>query len=510
MDVVWTLVHTSMPPFHCLQKCAMLQSAGKHAAYIKKWEAMSWSGRVVSSLTGFRKLWISVGLCTLALCAGLWGFAALSSLKKQPPQRETVAKRFNVEVFDVDCTNMQETVVGYGTARSDREVILSAQIGGEVVEEHPRLKVGEAVQAAGVAQDSAGRSQPFAGDVLVKIDPEQYRQKLLQAESRLNEDEADRRLLEQQEQNTARHLDRAREDFRLYEEEVARIEALRKQKIKADSDLTAARLELQRYKESLVTLENERKLFPIRHEQLDRKVAAHQSEVNLLSRDLEHTVVRPPFSGILSEVMVELGQHVRPGDALVKLIDVSVVEIPISLPLGDYAKVAGKLARGEKPRADLAENETAPARWTGHVVRVAPQADQLTRTVKAFVQVENSQQAVPLLPGTFVYARIEGPLLKQVFVVPRDCIVNGKVFLASQGRAEVREVEIGETLHAFAVISQGLRTSDQVVMTNLDILYDSANVRIQAHRNLKQELRHRNPWGQESLAKTTIERSGTP
>lgn len=467
---------------------------------------MSWSGRVVSTLARFRKVLITIGLSTFILSAGLWVFAALSSQKKQPPQRESVAKRFNVEVFDVECSDMRETVVGYGTARSDREVILSAQIAGEVIEEHPRLKVGEAVQAAGVAQDSAGRSQPLTGDVLVKIDPEQYRQKLLQAESRLNEDEADRRLLEQQEQNTARHLDRAREDFRLYEEEVVRIEALRKQKIKADSDLTAARLELQRYKEALVTLENERKLFPIRHEQLDRKVAAHQSEVSLLSRDLEHTVVRPPFSGILSEVMVELGQQVRPGDALVKLIDVAIVEIPVSLPLGDYAKVAGKLARGEKPRADLAENETAPARWTGHVVRVAPQADQLTRTVKAFVQVENSQQPVPLLPGTFVYARIEGPLLKQVFVIPRDCIVNGKVFLAGQDRAQQRDIEVRETLHAFAVIRNGLRAGDQVIMTNLDILYDSAAIRIQGRRNLKQEMRQRNPWGQESLAKITAEK----
>ena len=449
---------------------------------------------VVADRSRFRKPAISALLCVVVLGSGLWGFGALASLKQQPPRRETVAKVFNVEVFDVERTELQETVVGYGTAIADREVIVSAQVEGEIVELHPRLHVGESMTAAGIVRDAAGRSQPFPGDLLLKIDPESFQQKLSQAESRLAEDKADRRLLEQQALNTARHLEKANEDYRLYAEEVSRIDALRRQKIKADSDLTAARLELQRYREAQITLENERVLYAIRHEQLDRRIAVHELDISLLKRDLEHTVVRPPFAGTLSETMVDLGQHVRVGDPLVKLIDVGLVDVPVSLPLGDYAKIAAQLGLGKQPPVELAEHETGAARWLGHVVRVAPQADPLTRTVKVFVRVENAQQPVPLLPGTFVHARITGPLLKDVLVIPRDCLVDRHVFVVRDGHAVQQDVEVQETVRAFAVIRAGLAPGDRVIMTNLDLLHESASVREQSRRNLQQEIQQRNPW----------------
>lgn len=461
---------------------------------------MSWATQASSNFDQFRRPILTVLLSCGAILAGLWGFDALSSLKAPPLENEPVAKVYNVEVFDVQRADLPETLVGYGTARSDREVVLSAQVAGEVIEVHPRMKVGEEVQAAGVTQDEAGRSQRHTGDVLLRINADPYQQKLEQAESKLQEDAVQRDLLEQQEQNNVRQLERAKTDIQLYEEQVDRVAKLRKQNIGAESDLTTAKLELQRYKEALIAAENEHKLFPIRKQQVERWLAMHVNDRELVRLDIAHTEVCPPFSGVLSEALVELGQHVRVGDALMKLMDLALVEVPVSLPLHGYAKLAAKVKGGDRPRVSLAENETAAERWFGHVVRVAPQADQLTRTVKVFVRVENALQSVPLLPGTFVYARIEGPVLKDAIALPRDCIVNGKVFVAEKGQVVHRPIEVRENLQSFAVIAGGLQPGDQVILTNLDVLYAAAKVRIQGRRTLEQELKQRNPWGREALA----------
>jgi RND family efflux transporter MFP subunit len=199
-------------------------------------------------------------------------------------------------------------------------------------------------------------------------------------------------------------------------------------------------------------------------------------------------VVRPPFSGVISEKFVELGQHVQPGEPLVRITDVSVVEVPLALPLRDYSKIADTLRTGERPTVQLAVNETEAARWTGEVVRVAPRADEQTRTVSVFVRVQNEQQSVPLLPGTFVQGRIAGPMLQDVLVVPRDAIRNDTIVVARKGEAAIVPIEVRERVQNLAVVT-GLKPGDLAVLTNLDVLRDKSRVKIGAKRTIKDELR---------------------
>ena len=104
------------------------------------------------------------------------------------------------------------------------------------------------------------------------------------------------------------------------------------------------------------------------------------------------------------------------------------------------------------------------------------------------MQVDNSQQVSPLLPGTFVQARIEGPVLKQVKVVPRDTVLDGKAFVEKDGVIEERTVKIARTLHSFAIIESGLEAGDRLVLTNLDVVFNGAKVRSTVTRNLAEEL----------------------
>lgn len=439
-----------------------------------------------------RKAVLTILLSGMLVLTGGLAFWGLASMKKPPAERDVPAKVFNVEVFRAEKLDIDEIIVGYGTAKADREVVLSAQVTGEVIEIHPQLKVGRKVLASSIERDAAGRSQDRAGDLLVRIDRDVYQQRWQQAQSRIREDESELNLLEQQKKNNDDRLASAEVGIRLYETELAKVEKLFKQdKIATESDVTKAKLELQRYKDAWLPLENERRLFPIRKEQLERRLATHQSDERLAQLDLERTEIRPPFTGWLSEVHVERGQHVKVGDPLVKLIDASVVEVPVPIPLSDFTKIEAKILAGEQPRVELAEHETAPPRWAGHVVRVSPQADERTRTVKVFARVDNREQKEPLLPGTFVQARIVGPNWKNVVVIPRDAIVQGRVFIANGDQSHPRDVHVAAKLQSFAIVDDGVKPGDQVILTNLDVLSDGSAVKCQATRNLEGEAKQR-------------------
>ena len=204
--------------------------------------------------------------------------------------------------------------------------------------------------------------------------------------------------------------------------------------------------------------------------------------------DLARTAVRSPFDGIVSVVQVGTGQYVRVGEPLATITDQKFVEVPLSVTLDDYAKLLPDVLERQYPVVELAENEGAAPRWHGQVIRMAPKADEHTRTALVFVRVDNSQQASPLLPGTFVQARIEGPVLKQAKLVPRDAVLDGKAFVEKNGVIEQRTVTVARTLHNFAVIESGLEAGDRLVLTNLDVVFDGAKVRFTTTRTLAEEL----------------------
>ncbi len=423
-----------------------------------------------------------VGVGIVLASAGVI-YARLAALRVPAQERPVEAKAYNVETLRVEAVDYPEVLTGFGTAKADREVVLSAEVVGQIVEIHPRLDVGVRVRGPEIGRDADGRTEPRPGDLLCRIDSDTYRRKFEQAEARLRTDEVERGLIDQQDANTARLLDKARTDYRLNEEEFNRIEGLRKKNVASESDLTRARLDLQRYRETVLSLENEQALFPIRRDQLERRLEMHKADLELAKLDLARTEVRPPYSGILAEVMIERGQHVKVGDPLVRLVDLSKVEVALALPLEESSKLTPLLLKGETPRVTLAENEAAQPRWTGHVVRISPRADEATRTVKVYVEVDNSQQTVPLLPGTFVFAKIQGPVRNGVILVPRDAILRNGVMLAADGKSRRRELKLGDRLRTLQEVTGGLSAGEEVILTNLDVLTDGARVNVRSSRS---------------------------
>jgi len=123
------------------------------------------------------------------------------------------------------------------------------------------------------------------------------------------------------------------------------------------------------------------------------------------------------------------------------------------------------------------------AAWSGQVVRIAPAANQATRTFSLFVEVDNTRQKQPLMPGTFVRAQIDGPVWRDVLVIPRGIIQEGHVFIYERGVAQRRAVTIRRHLLDQAVV-RGLNPGETVITSNLDALFDGAPVRIQEGETL--------------------------
>ena len=466
----------------------------------------SWRDRI----SGPARLVVSIVLVLLALLVAGQIFAALSSFKAEPQRRAVRADAYNVRTFTLTPHTYREVVAGFGTARADRQVNVAAEVAGRVQSVHPNLEIGTEVDGPDAERDAQNQTASSEGERLLSIDPATYQRRVEQLQRGLDSDDVELRQLVTEELNTRRLIDQQKKTVATSQEELDSKERLSASRAGNSSQIRQATLALQQANDALVRLENELALFTVREEAVKTRKAGREAELETARLDVDRAEVRAPFDGQIAEVNVEVGQYVRPGDPLVQLIDLDHIEVPVALSQAQFERIEPLLLAGEEPIVRLADNETAEPRWQGRLVRAAPIASTDTRTVDVFVEVDNTEQSQPLLPGTFVHARIDGPLLEDVLLVPRDALVRGTVFIvddltdadreallpgaadesgidaelpADARIARQREVAIDRTLQTFAILAgdssdtdAGVTAGTSIIMTNLDRLVDGVSL----------------------------------
>lgn len=419
---------------------------------------------------------LSLLLVLVFLGIGYAGYRKLESLTKPPAAREPQENRLNVEVFRVGSERIQQTLRGFGTVRADREVVLSAEVAGAIERLHPDFEVGLSVVAprypASQNQEQTREQLPVGGDELAVIDQERYLGQKKQIASQIKELFDEKELMETELANAKDVQTLATRDYELISADFEQKKKLNQRGVLSLAELNRFELEVQQYQKSKTLADRDVNLANQRLSLTLQKIETLKIQQELLEDDLERTVIQPPFDGYISEVFVEEGQYVRPGDRIVRITDIERVEIPVSLTLEDYDKLKLQLERGVKPRARLSLHEDEAPAWSGEVIRIAPEANRETRTITVFVEVDNSRQEIPLLPGTFVFARIEGPIFTsdEYKIIPRDAILGERVFRVEGGGAQEIEIKTRARLQSVAVVEGDLKPGDLLVLTNLDLL----------------------------------------
>ena len=396
---------------------------------------------------------LSVGVLALAgLVAWLMILAAeepaLTADPTPPPVVETVM---------LSLQSMDQEFVGYGNVRPKRAATLSAEVADEVVELVGDLREGKAVRAE---------------QVLVRIDDRRYLQLLHQAQAQaaVVQAQIDEMAVRRANLDALRGLTRIEAEITSTEER--RLIDLFEDEQANKHELDIARLAHRRVLRGLQELDNELALLQPTTKRLEALLRVEQSVVELAAISVEDCSIKAPFDGVIETLHVEIGDKVRVGSLIARVVDTSVVEVPIRLAASTRPQVGpGSACRISVDTAD-------GSHWNGLVVRVSPVVDQESRTFFAYVEIDNTKQDIPLAPGTFVRATVSGPRLVNVLSVPRDAIVDGGVLRYEEGVARRVAVVVAHRIHDAAVVEGDLRQGDLVITTNLDRLVDGSAVRI--------------------------------
>jgi membrane fusion protein (multidrug efflux system) len=231
----------------------------------------------------------------------------------------------------------------------------------------------------------------------------------------------------------------------------------------------------QRAAERAEALYTERIVTAAEYERDRAALAAALATRDQLRTRLGYATVRAPIGGVVLAQRVEAGGAVGVQTHLFTIADLStlVVLAPVSeldvagLDVGDPVEVALDALAGRT--------------LTGHIRRIFPAADSVTRLVPVEVALTGAA-AREAMPGFLARVVFRLDPRSGVLMVPAGALVEdaggSAVFVVRDGRASRRRVERGGTFEGRVEIVEGLVAGDTVVVAGATTLRDGAAVRV--------------------------------
>ena len=354
--------------------------------------------------------WFIQPIAVIALLvAGAWASTFLVSQPQRPDRSEAPEYRPLVEVVDLEPGTQPIRLRGFGTLRPRRTVELATQVGGRVAE------LDEALRPGGVIRE---------GQVLLRIEPVEFELAVRQAEADL----------------------------------VQRRRDLAVERAEADAAVAEWR-----------DLEPDTPAPPLvaRLPQIaaaEGAVASAEAALGRARLDLDRATLRAPFDGRVTQASVEAGRVVAPNTTLASVYATDALEVPVPVRADELAYLrlpAPERGSPGSPATLTVQTPEGPVEVPAVVDRLGGQADAATRLVEVILRVEPDgllpEVTDRLLPGLFLPAVIQGPVLEDAVRLPRALLRDrGRVFVYDGGVLRILEPRIA------------YRDREDVLLTGID------------------------------------------
>jgi RND family efflux transporter MFP subunit len=382
-----------------------------------------------------RARWLVLLSCMLLILAGglLW-FAL--TLPEPLTVHTAVARAASQEPIAASVLDAS----GYVTAR--RQATVSAKITGKVAE----VLIEEGMQVK-------------EGDVLARLDDTEARAQLALDQAQLAA--------------TRAQLAEIRAQLVQVERDYTRQRGLADRRIISAQALDAALAQRDMLRARLASTEEQ--------------IRVAQESVTVAQVQLDNTVVRAPFSGVVVAKAAQPGEMISPISAgggftrtgIGTIVDMDSLEIQVDV----NEAFINRVQPGQPVEAML--NAYPDWKIPGEVIAIIPTADRSKATVK--VRIAIKQRDPRIVPDMGVRVAFLDPQparpapLTAGVLVPSESVradgAAGVVFVYADGKVERRSVTLGETVGGHRQVLSGLRDGERLVLSPPESLKDGQTVR---------------------------------
>ena len=228
-----------------------------------------------------------------------------------------------------------------------------------------------------------------------------------------------------------------------------------------------------------ITLERIRKLLTektVSQSQYDNADAQYKeaaAQLDTIRSAISKKTIRAPFAGRLGIRLINLGQILNEGDAIVSLQSLDPIFVNFSLPQQQLAQVQPGLT--VRMTTDVLPGRVIE----GKITAINPAVDAATRNIRVQATAANPQEK--LRPGMFVNVAVVLPAQEKVLPIPATAVLyapyGDSVFIVEEKKIDknsppskiVRQqfVQLGKKRGDFIAVASGLNGGETIVSTGV-------------------------------------------
>jgi RND family efflux transporter MFP subunit len=256
--------------------------------------------------------------------------------------------------------------------------------------------------------------------------------------------------------------DSAKAQLALNNQELQRLENLRKSAAFSRSRYEDKRQDVARAKSAL--------------SETEAKINQARAELRMADINLSHATIRAPFNGVVSKRHTNLGAYLNIGNPVLTLINDDLLEVEAEVP----SVRLGGLSDGAVVQVEFEDNTS----FSAAVRAIVPEENALSRTRTVRFTAEFGDRTKNIAVNQSVRLLIPVGPVRSMVTVHKDAVLlraGGKVvYVVVAGKAQVRPVKLGDASgNRFEVLS-GLKPGEKVVIRGNERLRPGQNVQIRS------------------------------
>jgi membrane fusion protein (multidrug efflux system) len=236
----------------------------------------------------------------------------------------------------------------------------------------------------------------------------------------------------------------------------------------AEAGVDLAKVNLERTRELLAKATVSQSQFDSDEATYTQAIAAADN----IRATIAKKTIKAPFAGRLGIRLVNLGQNLKAGDAIVSLQALNPIFADFYLPQQQLAQITAGLP------VELSGDAVPGDPVMGKITAISPDIDASTRNVRVEATVDNANER--LHPGMYVDVVVELPATDKVLTIPATAVlyapygdtvyvVDGKPDDNGGKQLVVRQqiVRLGVRKGDFVAVTSGLNAGDTIVTSGV-------------------------------------------
>jgi membrane fusion protein (multidrug efflux system) len=210
------------------------------------------------------------------------------------------------------------------------------------------------------------------------------------------------------------------------------------------------------------------------------QISSLKADMAFTQAQIDKTVLRAPFSGVVGLRQVSIGAFVNTNTVLATLQQLDKIRIDFTIP-EEYSSL---IIKGHA--VDVQTDANTGATSKAVIIATEPQVIQNTRNLK----VRSVLQSGKLNPGAYVKVKLSANRDKKAILIPTNAIIpddkNKQVVLVKNGKAVFVNIETGDRQANNAEVTKGINPGDSIVVTGVLFARPKSVLKVRSVKTLDQ------------------------